>query len=97
MEQISTDSQSQASAVAQIHLGMDQISTVVQTNSATSEESAAASADLGDQATQLKRMVNQFKLSPQSAPISDPYTSPSSTPVFEDSSSMDFGNQFSKY
>lgn len=97
MEQVSADSQAQASAVAQIHLGMDQISTVVQTNSATSEESAAASADLGDQATQLKRMVNQFKLSPQSAPVSDPYTSASHTPVFDDSPSFDGGNQFSKY
>ena len=98
MEQISTDSQAQATAVAQIHLGMDQISTVVQTNSATSEQSAAASADLGDQATQLKRMVNQFKLSPQSAPVSNPYTSASLSPEFDDSPSMmDSDNPFSKY
>ena len=42
--------------------GIDQISSVVQTNSATAEESAAASEELSGQAQVLKNLVGQFKL-----------------------------------
>lgn len=52
----------EASAVTQISIGVDQISHVVQTNSATAEESAAASKELSDQAMLLKRLVHQFRL-----------------------------------
>jgi len=45
----------------QIH-GSKQISGVVQTNSAMSEESAAASRELSSQAQILKRLIAQFKL-----------------------------------
>ena len=41
---------------------MDQISSVVQTNSATAEESAAASQELSEQASTLKSLVAKFKL-----------------------------------
>ena len=41
---------------------MDQISAVVQTNSATSEESAAASQELSSQAVMMKQMVQSFRL-----------------------------------
>lgn len=43
-------------------IGVDQISCVVQTNSATSEESAAASEELSGQANILDTLVGQFKL-----------------------------------
>ena len=43
-------------------LGVDQISSVVQTNSATSEESAAASQELSEQAEKLKGLVAKFIL-----------------------------------
>ena len=52
----------EASAVTQISIGVDQISHVVQTNSATAEESAAASKELSEQALLLKRLVHQFML-----------------------------------
>ncbi|MEG1103611.1 MAG: methyl-accepting chemotaxis protein, partial [Oscillospiraceae bacterium] len=42
--------------------GIDQISAVVQTNSATAEESAAASEELSGQAVMLKQLVGKFKL-----------------------------------
>jgi methyl-accepting chemotaxis protein len=48
---------------------MEQISNVVQTNSATAEESAAASEELSGQAKMLKSLVQQFKL--RHAAISD--------------------------
>ena len=41
---------------------MKQISDVVQVNSATAEESAAASEELSNQANVLKDMLNRFKL-----------------------------------
>ena len=42
--------------------GIDQISSVVQTNSATAEESAAASEELSGQASMLKNLVSKFEL-----------------------------------
>lgn len=59
---ISKASQDQAASIAQVTLGIDQISSVVQTNSATSEESAAASIELSGQAQILKGLVNRFEI-----------------------------------
>ena len=42
--------------------GINQISIVVQNNSATAEESAAASEELSAEATCLKELVDQFTL-----------------------------------
>ena len=52
----------QANMIAQVTQGMEQISGVVQTNSATAEESAAASEELSGQALILKKLVGGFKL-----------------------------------
>jgi len=52
----------QASEIAQITKGIEQVSNVVQTNSATAEQSAAASEELSGQAEMLKQMVDAFKL-----------------------------------
>lgn len=62
VDKISTAAESQAEAIAQVTTGMDQISSVVQTNSATSEESAAASEELSSQSQLLKSLVSKFKL-----------------------------------
>lgn len=59
---ISQASLEQASSVNQVTIGIDQISSVVQTNSATAEESAAASEELSGQSQMLKDLVGQFKL-----------------------------------
>ena len=48
--------------VEQIKVGMDQISSVVQTNSATAEESAAASEELSGQSNMLKELIGSFTL-----------------------------------
>ncbi|MBU4438081.1 MAG: methyl-accepting chemotaxis protein [Acetobacterium sp.] len=55
-------SNEQASEIAQITKGIEQVSQVVQTNSATAEESAAASEELSGQAEMLKEMVGAFKV-----------------------------------
>lgn len=59
---ISDASNVQAESIRQVVIGIDQISSVVQTNSATAEQSAAVSRELSDQAQLLKDLVGQFKL-----------------------------------
>ncbi len=59
---ISDATQQQTHDVAQVSVGIDQISSVVQTNSATAEESAAASEELSGQANLLKELVGRFTL-----------------------------------
>ena len=60
---ITKNSERQNDAIKQTTIGVDQISSVVQTSSATSEESAAASEELSGQAQLLKDMIAKFKLS----------------------------------
>ena len=62
IESIAQSYQDQAQRLSEIVVGVDQISTVVQTNSATSEQSAAASEELSGQAAAMRRQVSQFKL-----------------------------------
>jgi methyl-accepting chemotaxis protein len=62
VEQISKASNRQSDAIGQVTLGVDKISGVVQTNSATAEESAAASEELSGQAQVMKELVGKFKL-----------------------------------
>ena len=52
----------QMDAIRQVTVGLDQISGIVQTNSATSEQSAAASEELSSQAAMLKSLVGRFHL-----------------------------------
>ena len=61
-DRISEASVQQADAVAQIRKSIELISEIVQGNSATSEESAAASEELSAQAQLLKSMVEQFEI-----------------------------------
>lgn len=60
--QISAASSEQADSISLITTGMDQISSVVQTNSATAEESAAASEELLSQSQLMRKLVERFKL-----------------------------------
>ncbi len=57
---IAADSREAADAIIQVSTGIDQISNVVQTNSATSEQSAAASIELSAQAQSLKQLIDEF-------------------------------------
>lgn len=62
IDEIAKLSQEQAMAIIQINQGIDQISSVVQTNAATAEESAAASEELSGQSNMLKDLISEFKL-----------------------------------
>ena len=52
----------QAEGAKRIENGVSQISSVVQVNAATSQESAATSEQLNGQAGVMKSLVGQFKL-----------------------------------
>ena len=62
VDKIDAAAQHQAGSIAQVTQEIGQISCVVQNNSATSEESAAASEELSGQAQMLKELVGRFKI-----------------------------------
>ncbi len=59
---IAEASEKQSEMIDQITTGIEQISGVVQTNSATAEESAAASEELSGQSSMLKELIGAFNL-----------------------------------
>jgi len=62
IDEISVASKEQASMIEQVNVGVDQISSVVQTNAATAEQSAASSEELNSQAAELQNLTNRFVL-----------------------------------
>ena len=62
LNKISAASGEQATAITRVNKGIEQLSLVVQNNSATAEEGAAASEELSSQAELLKEMIDNFKL-----------------------------------
>lgn len=62
MEAVAQAYHEQADKLSEISKGVDQISNVVQTNSATAEESAAASQELSGQASMMRQQISQFRL-----------------------------------
>ena len=81
MAKITEASDRQAEGLQQVTQGVDQISSVVQTNSATAEQSAAASQELFSQSSLLKSLVGRFRLKGMdvsSAPAPAPAAAPQS-------------------
>jgi Methyl-accepting chemotaxis protein (MCP) signaling domain. len=62
VKNIASASMEQADSISEVNKGLDQISIVVQNNSATAEESAASSEELSGQAEILKEMAASFRL-----------------------------------
>ncbi|WKY48152.1 methyl-accepting chemotaxis protein [Eubacteriaceae bacterium ES3] len=62
VDKIAKASNDQAAEITQITQGIDAVASVVQTNSATAEESAASSQELSSQAQLLKEMIAAFKI-----------------------------------
>ena len=60
--EIAIASNEQATGITQINQGISQVSQVTQSNTATAEQSAAASEELSGQAQVLKSMVGRFKI-----------------------------------
>lgn len=94
------NAQTQVDAVSEINRGVEQISSVVQTNSATAEQSAASSEELASQVQVMKHSLERFKTKRQ---IAKPYSDFSAKevcsesyeqmPIFEtqDTYVLDFG------
>ncbi len=72
---IAVSSNYQATAVAQIDQAIGQVSQVVQTNSATSEECAAASEELSNQAMRMRDLLSVYHLN-NSAEHAQTYSEP---------------------
>lgn len=85
-------------SIAQLTTGVDQISAVVQTNSATSEESAAASEELSSQAVVMKQMIQRFRLKEGSARTEEPAVGQCEPAIPVGGLELSQGeNRFSKY
>ncbi|MCL1822972.1 MAG: methyl-accepting chemotaxis protein [Oscillospiraceae bacterium] len=59
---IARSSEEQSGNIVQINQGITQVAQVIQLNSATAEESAAASEEMSSQANVLEELISQFKL-----------------------------------
>ncbi|KXL52705.1 methyl-accepting chemotaxis protein I [Anaerotignum neopropionicum] len=71
VQQIANASEEQATSIAQVNMGVEQIAVVVQTNSATAEESAAASEELSGQSLMLKELIAKFRLKGMEKAVED--------------------------
>ncbi len=60
--QIAAELKEQVTSFTEINNGVDQINDVVQTNAAASEECAAASNEMSEQAETLESLISQFKI-----------------------------------
>ncbi len=63
--EVAHDSKEQTNSISEINIGINQIATVVSNNTATSEESAAASEELASQSAVFRSTVSQFTLKNQ--------------------------------
>lgn len=82
---IADSSNYQATAIEQIDQAIGQVSQVVQSNSSTSEECAAASMELSSQAKRMQELVSVYKLGNDS-------NSSSNTKSFRHSNSSNYAN-----
>lgn len=62
INEIETASEKETEAIAEIYRSMERISSIVQSNSATAEESAASSEELSAQAGLLDQLVSRFRI-----------------------------------
>ena len=62
IEEITMASDEQESGISQINDGIDKVAQVVQQNSATAEQSAAASEEMSGQSDMLQQLITRFKL-----------------------------------
>ena len=95
---IAESSNYQATAVAQIEQAISQVSQVVQTNSATSQQCAAASEELSNQASRMREMLSIYQLG-----AANSMSSFKSAPMYSSSLSnmneqvISLGDGFGKY
>jgi len=87
ISEIAQASEEQSIGISQINTGIDQVAQVVQQNSATAEQSAAASEQMSSQSSILEELISQFKLKNKNMPFNAlptpdrNYSPPSDDPV----------------
>jgi len=97
--EIARSSEEQTASIAQINTGIDQVAHVTQQNSATAEQSAAASQEMSGQSTMLEQLISQFKLKntqsfdrlPSTAQRISPPTGGTNREQGDSDASIDFG------
>lgn len=94
---IAESSNYQATAVAQIEQAITQVSQVVQTNSATSEQCAAASEELSNQASRMRELLSVYNLGNGSAKPSSSSSASSSSAAPSAEEVISLGDGFGKY
>ena len=62
IKDISVASEEQAEAISQVKSGIEDISIVVQQNSATAQETAASCSILSEQSSKLEELIGQLKV-----------------------------------
>ena len=67
--EIAKSSEEQSQGIMSINTDIDQVAKVIQQNSATAQQSAAASQEMSGQSTLLERMIAQFKLKERAVPV----------------------------
>jgi methyl-accepting chemotaxis protein len=72
IQMITHSASDESTSISHVAEGIHQISAVVQTNSATSQESAAASEELSTQASLMKEMMTKFTLRSDSSYMPQP-------------------------
>jgi len=97
VNEIAESSSYQATAIAQIDQAIEQVSQVVQTNSATSEECAAASVELSDQAGRMREMIALYKLDNTTATGTDYKNTKSRASVDKNEQIISLKDGFGKY
>ncbi|MDR2909088.1 MAG: methyl-accepting chemotaxis protein [Oscillospiraceae bacterium] len=88
IEGVQAVSVQQGEAMAQINVGIDQVARVVQQNTATAEESAAASEEMSGQSAMLQRLISQFRLRGESAGRGETPTSASNRSAAPEATGM---------
>ena len=95
---IAESSNYQATAVAQIEQAISQVSQVVQTNSATSQQCAAASEELSNQAARMRDMLSIYNLGNGNSGSSSSFRGASSAPdISMNEQVISLGDDFGKY
>ncbi len=94
---IAESSNYQATAVAQIEQAISQVSQVVQTNSATSEQCAAASEELSNQASRMRDMLSIYNLGAGNSASSFKASTYQSDSPASNEQIISLGDDFGKY
>jgi methyl-accepting chemotaxis protein len=90
-------SEEQAIAIDQIKMGLNQVSSVVQTNAATAEENSATSEEMSAQAATLHEEVAKFKLNRKYEKDTYASIAPLKDPVIEEPALLELEGSFGKY